>query len=75
MRSVNKLIKKYGVEDLRKIIDGVPAEAKYFVDAFSQGLQKQGFCTDKRASNVYGNSAFYPLDKVRDAIGLGMKNA
>lgn len=74
MRSIKKLIEKYGVKELRNIIDGVPAEAKYFVDAFSDGLQKHGFCTDKRAAHVYGESAFYSLAKVRIALAE-VKNA
>lgn len=68
---IARIIEKYGVDGLKEIIDGVPAQAKYFVDAFSEGLQKQGFCTDKFAASVYGSHKFYPLAKVRDAIGLG----
>lgn len=70
MRTIEMVVKKYGVEELKLIIVGVPAEAKYFVDAFSEALQKQGFCTDKRAAHVYGEHNFYPLIKLRKAIGL-----
>lgn len=68
---ISRIIEKYGVDGLKEIIDGVPAQAKYFVDAFSEGLQKQGFCTDKLEASVYGSHNFYPLAKVRAAVGLG----
>lgn len=67
---IEQLIEKYGADELKSIIDGVPAEAKYFVDAFSEALKKQGFCTDKPAPSSYGSHNFYALDKVRKAIGL-----